>query len=200
MDDHDTPPEEAAENPRTTRMREAVLTAVVDLVVSEGAGAVTALRVADRACVARSTIYQHWPTSAALIRDAIDRIITPNAQITITGDVQIDLNEALFALRERLERRPFRIWVATLLNHANANPEFVETQVRFVMGVLRPLRDVVEDAVKHGDLQADLDLDAATTRLAAPVLTEHVLLHRPATDASVSDAVNAFLTDHAASS
>ena len=200
MDDHDPPPEEATENPRTTRMREAVLTAVVDLVVSEGAGAVTALRVADRACVARSTIYQHWPTSAALIRDAIDRIITPNAQITITGDVQADLSTALFSLRERLERRPFRIWVATLLNHANTDPEFVETQVRFVTGVLRPLRDVVEDAVKHGDLQVDLDLDAATTRLAAPVLTEHVLLHRPASDASVSDTVNAFLRDHAASS
>lgn len=196
MSDHaPLPSNRANENPRTTRMRDAVLKAVVELVVSEGAGAVTALRVSERACVARSTIYQHWPTSAALIRDAIDLIIIPDAQTPITGDVEVDLTAALSTLRERLERRPFRIWVATLLDHADGDPEFAEAQVRFVMGVLRPLRNAVAAAVEQGDLAADTDLDAAATRLAAPVLTDHVMLRRMAGDAEIAAAVTAFLAD-----
>ena len=195
-DESPPPPAGVIENPRTTRMRDAVLTAVVELIVSEGAGAVTALRVADKACVARSTIYQHWPTPAALVRDAIDRIITPNAPTPITGDVEVDLTEALVQLRERMERRPFRIWVATLLDHANDDPEFAEAQVRFVTGVLQPLRDTVAHSVERGDLPAGLDLDAATTRLAAQVLTEHVMLRRPASDAAIAVGVTSFLADH----
>ena len=49
------------ENPRTTRIRDIVLPAVIELLLAEGAGAVTALRVSEQAGVARSTIYQHWP-------------------------------------------------------------------------------------------------------------------------------------------
>ena len=196
MDDPATPAScDDTENPRTTRMRDAVLNAVVDLIVAEGAGAATALRVSERACVARSTIYQHWPTSSALIRDAIDRIIIPNAQIAISGDVEVDLTAALSALRERLEQRPFRVWLATLLDHANSDPEFADTQVRFVTGVLQPLRNVLVDAVERGSLDAELDLDAATTRLAAPVLTEHVMLRRPVSDAEIGIAVSAFLAE-----
>jgi len=197
MDDDNAPPTcDSTENPRTTRMRDAVLNAVVELIVTEGAGAVTALRVAEQACVARSTIYQHWPTSTALVRDAIDRVITPNAQVPITGDVEVDLRAALSALRERLERRPFRVWIATLLDHAKGDPKFAETQVRFVTGVLRPLRDVLAAAVERGDLVADLDLDTAAARLAAPVLSEHVMFRRPASDAEIGTAVAAFLTNH----
>lgn len=197
MDDHAPRPTcDRTENPRTTRMRDAVLNAVMELIVTEGAGAVTALRVADRACVARSTIYQHWPTSAALIRDTIDRLITPMGQVSISGHLEVDLTAALSALRERLERRPFRIWLATLLDYANHDPEFAETQVRFVTGVLQPLRNVLVDAVERGSLDAELDLDTAATRLAAPVLTEHVMLRRAASDAEIGIAVAAFLAEH----
>lgn len=186
------------ENPRTTRMKHAVLTSVVDLIVSEGAGAVTALRVADHACVARSTIYQHWPTPAAMIRDAIDRIITPNAPTPITGEVETDLTSALSSLRERMERRPFRVWLVTLLDHADGDPDFAEAQIRFVTGVLQPLRDTLSDAVERGTIDASVDLDAATTRLAAPVLTEHVMLRSTASDEAIAATVSAFLHDHPA--
>lgn len=199
-DDPSTTATDAPENPRTTRMRDSVLNAVVDLIVSEGAGAVTALRVSERACVARSTIYQHWPTSAALVRGAIDRIIVPNAPTPITGDVEVDLTATLSQLRERLEHRPFRIWLATLLDHAKDDPEFAEAQVRFVTGVLQPVRDTVVTALERGDLRSGLDVDEATTRLASPVLTEHVMLRRSADDAAIATSVRAFLSDHGTAS
>ena len=50
LGDEPTPPDcRPAENPRTRRMRDAVLTAVAELISTEGAGAVTALRVSKRA-------------------------------------------------------------------------------------------------------------------------------------------------------
>ena len=78
-------------------MREAVLSAVAELILTEGAGAVTALRVSQRAGVARSTIYDHWPTSEALVLDAIDMVIAPQAPITTTADLGADLLSALAA-------------------------------------------------------------------------------------------------------
>ena len=55
---------------------------------------------------------------------------------------------------------------------------------------------VVADAIERGSLAADLDLDTANTRLAAPVLTEHVMLRRSASDAEIAAAVTALLADH----
>ena len=79
------------ENPRTTRIRDIVLPAVIELLLAEGAGAVTALRVSEHAGVARSTIYQHWPDQQALLLDAIDRIITPHVPTSITDNLEDDL-------------------------------------------------------------------------------------------------------------
>lgn len=137
--DAPSPAARANENPRTTRMRAAVLASVTHLVLTEGAGAVTALRVSEHACVARSTIYEHWPTRDTLLLDAIDMVIAPHAPTRIIGDLGADLRAALDGLRERLERRPFRVWFATLLDHANRDEAFAEAQLRFVTGVLQPV-------------------------------------------------------------
>lgn len=185
------------ENPRTTRMREAVLTSVAELVLTEGAGAVTALRVSEHACVARSTIYDHWPKSDTLLLDAIDMVIAQQVATTITDDLGADLLTALTGLRDRLERRPFRIWFATLLDHANRDAAFAAAQLRFVTGVLQPVSDVVAAAQSRGDVGDDLDADAAAAQLGAPILTSNVLLRATASDDQIATTITHFLADHA---
>ena len=129
-----------SENPRTARMRDAVFSAVAKLILTEGAGAVTALRVSKEAGVARSTIYAHWPTSEALVLDAIDTVITPRRPTEVTDDLRADLVRVLVGLRDRLEHRPFRIWFATLLDHGNRDEAFAAAQERLVTATLRPHR------------------------------------------------------------
>ncbi len=189
------PPTTASENPRTTRMREAVLDAVIELVLTEGAGAVTALRVSEQAGVARSTVYEHWPTPDALLLDAIDRVMTPHTSTAITGDLEADLTAALNGLRRRLANRPFLVWFATLLDHANRDRTFATAQRRFVNGVLQPVTDVLGAAKHRGELADDLDVGQAAAQLAAPILIHHVMLRGTASDALVESTTKHFVED-----
>ena len=198
LGDEPTPPDgRSAENPRTRRMRDAVLTAVAELILSEGAGAVTALRVSQQAGVARSTIYDHWPTSESLVLDAIDMVIGPQAPTTIGADVAADLLSALLSLRDRLEQRPFRIWFATLLEHGNREAAFAAAQIRFVTGVLRPVGEIISAAQRRGELPEDIDAAETAAQLAAPILSLHVLLRSTASDEQVAESITRFLASQA---
>ena len=194
-DTSSAPPARSSENPRTTRMREAVLNAVIELVLTEGAGAVTALRVSEQAGVARSTIYEHWPAPDALLLDAIDKVMTPHAATAVTGDLEADLTAALNGLRRRLAHRPFLVWFATLLDHANRDETFAAAQQRFVYGVLQPVVDTLVAARDRGELADDLDVGQAAAQLAAPILTQHVMLRGTASDALVGVTTKHFLED-----
>jgi AcrR family transcriptional regulator len=195
LTDEPTPPGcRSAKNPRTRRMRDAVLTAVAELISTEGAGAVTALRVSKRADVARSTIYDHWPSSEALVLDAIDMVTGPQASTPMTGDLEADLLNGLLSLRDRLEKRPFRIWFATLLDHGNRDPAFAAAQIRFVTGVLGPLSEIITAAQGRGQLTDDIDAADTAVHLAAPILTHHVLLRSTASDEQIAQTISQFLT------
>lgn len=196
MADNPTEPRtRSKENPRTARMRDAVLGAVIELVLTEGAGAVTALRVSERAGVARSTIYEHWPAPEALLLDTIDKIMTPHAPTAITDDLEADLITALTGLRLRLTDQPFLIWFATLLDHANRDKAFAAAQRRFVNGVLQPISDILTAAKGRGELAGGLDVGQASARLAAPILTQHVMLRSTASDDVVTTTTKHFLVD-----
>lgn len=192
-----TPPKKATgENPRTTRIRGIVLPAVIELLLAEGAGAVTALRVSEHAGVARSTIYQHWPDQQTLLLDAIDRIITPHVPTSITDNLEDDLTTALFTLRKRITTQPFRALFATLLDHANRDRAFVAAQRRFVKGVLQPIRDVLTASAQRGDLPPTVDVDDAAVQLAGPIFTQHIMLRATTSDELITNTTKHFLLHH----
>ncbi|MBT8241707.1 MAG: TetR/AcrR family transcriptional regulator, partial [Acidimicrobiia bacterium] len=149
-----------------------------------------------RAGVARSTIYDHWPTSEALVLDAIDKVITPQAPVTTTADLEADLLSALFNVRDRLENRPFRIWFATLLDHGNRDAAFAEAQIRFVTGILGSVSEIIAARQHHGRLPGDIDPVETAMHLAAPILTHHVMLRSRASDEQIADAIKQFLARH----
>ena len=189
-----TPPKKATgENPRTTRIRGIVLPAVIELLLAEGAGAVTALRVSEHAGVARSTIYQHWPDQQALLLDAIDRIITPHVPTSITDNLEDDLTTALFTLRKRITTQPFRALFATLLDHANRDRGFVAAQRRFVKGVLQPIRDILTASAQRGDLPPTVDVDDAAVQLAGPIFTQHIMLRATTSNELITNTTKHFL-------
>lgn len=183
------------ENPRTTRIRDIVLQAVIELLVAEGAGAVTALRVSEQAGVARSTIYQHWPDQNNLLLDAIDRIMIPHAPTSITENLEEDLNIALANLRKRMIKQPFRAIFATLLDHANRDRTFVAPQRRFVSGILQPIRDILIAATERGDLPSVGHIDETAAQLAGPLFTQHIMLRTAISDQLISNTTRHFLAN-----
>ena len=138
------------ENPRTTRVRQIIVDSAAGLLIREGAGAVTAVRVAEDTGVARTTIYRHWPDATALLLDAIDRVVRPHVPTRITDNLEADLMTALTNLRMRMRRNPFRFVFTALLDHANRDRNLVPAQRRFVNGILQPIQDVITAALQRG--------------------------------------------------
>jgi AcrR family transcriptional regulator len=61
--------------PRSERANEAILTATIELLAETGLDGTTTQAIADRAHVARATIYLRWPTREALINAALRHAI-----------------------------------------------------------------------------------------------------------------------------
>ena len=181
------------ENPRTTRVRHVILDAATDLLIREGASALTAVRIAEETGVARTTIYRHWADHTALLLDTIDRVVSPHAPTSITDNLEEDLTTALSSLRTRMTKRPFRIIFGALLDHANRNREAVAAQRRFVNGVLQPIHDILAAAKGRGDLPSTVDVEIASAQLAGPLFHQHVILRTTISDELIRQAITGFL-------
>ena len=186
-------PRGKGKNPRTTRVCEIILDAAAQLLVREGASAVTAVRVAEKTGVARTTIYRHFPNPSGLLLDAIDRVVTPHAPTKITDNLEEDLITALSNLRMRMTKNPFRLVFTALLDHANRDESFVAAQRRFVNGVLQPIHDILTAAIQRGDLPSTVDVETASAQLAGPLFLQHVMLRTTISEPLISETVTQFL-------
>lgn len=164
------------ENPRTTRVRQIVLDASIELLINHGAGEVTATNVTKETGVARTTIYRHWPNPALLLLDTIDAVVAPHAPADMTGDLKADLTKALSNLRVRMATHPFRAIFAALLDNANRDEAFATAQRRLVEGVLAPINHILTAAKERGDLPTTVDIAAAEATLAGPLFHHHIML------------------------
>jgi len=180
-------------NPRTTRVCKIILDAAAELLVHEGASAVTAVRVAEQTGVARTTIYRHFENPSGLLLAAIDQVVTPHIPTQITEDVEEDLITALSNLGMRMEKNPFRLIFTALLDQANQDERALAAQRRFVDGVLQPIEDVLSAAVERGALPATVAMESASARLAGPLFLQHVMLRTPVSEALLRETVTQFL-------
>lgn len=181
------------ENPRTTRVRKIVIEAATRLFVEEGHRAVTPQRVSQMTGVARSTIYRHWPDRETLLLDTIDVVVLPHVSLDLTGELGVDLETALHALRRRLDRRPIRAIFSALLEHADRSRKLVPAQRRFVAGVLAPIREIIDGAVERGGLDMSVSPNEAAAQLAGPLFQQHVMLRTRITDELIAATVRGFL-------
>ena len=186
-------PRPKKENPRTTRVRQIILETAAGLLVSDGASAVTAVRVAEETGVARTTIYRHWSNPTALLLDAIDRIVAPHVPTSITDNLEEDLITALSNLRGRMTKKRFRLIFTALLDHANEDRDLVAAQRRFVNGVLQPIKDILAAAIERGDLPSTVDVEAASAQLAGPLFLQHVMLRTTINERLIKETISQFL-------
>ena len=186
-------PRGIGKNPRTTRVCEIILDAAAQLLVREGAGAVTVVRIAEETGVARTTIYRHFPNPSGLLLDAIDRVVTPHIPTKITDNLEEDLLTALSNLRMRMTKKPFRLVFTALLDHANRDEGLVGAQRRFVNGFLQPIHDILAAAIQRGDLPSTVDVETASAQLAGPLFLQHVMLRTIIGEPLVGETVTHFL-------
>jgi AcrR family transcriptional regulator len=183
-------------NPRTRRVRQVILAAAFEALLADGAEHVTATRVAERADVARTTIYRHWPDQASLLLATIDAVTSPHHPPPDTGPLDSDLRSALENLRTRLVMRETRPVFGALASYAHHDEGFAAAQRRFVEQLVRPVAAVLEAARERGEVGGELDCRLEATLLAGPVLQHHLILHADIADGLIETVVARWLAVH----
>ena len=184
------------QNPRTSRVRQVILDAAVDLLLTHGAGEVTATRVAEATGVARTTIYRQWPDRAGLLLETIDRLVAPHFVRPGSGDLRTDLKTALVDLRTRLTTRQVRPVFAALVDQSARSEAFVAVQRRFVEGMTRPTVDVLTTAQEAGQLPPTLDCANAAAVLTGPLFYQHLLMQDTIGDELIDEISSRFVEGH----
>lgn len=149
-----------------------VLTAALELLLTEGAQSLTAQRLHQTTGVSRSTIYRHWPTPAAVLGALIDVAPTPSAPSC--GDLGSDLHTEVDQLCNRLRDKPVAAFLQALAAMAATDPAAIELREQYVGDLLAPFRAVLHDAGVPRTAAED-----AVAAIVSPLLVDALLLDRP---------------------
>jgi AcrR family transcriptional regulator len=149
----------------TSETEDIVLTAALELLLTEGAQALTPQRLHAVTGVSRSTVYRHWPTPHDVLAALI--AVAPPKDASPTGDPATDLHVAVDALCNRLRDKP----VATFLQALVAAGE-PDLRHRYVEDLMAPFHRALAGTPKQ-------DRDDAVAAIVAPLLLDALLLDKP---------------------
>lgn len=143
--------------PRDEKLHRAILQTTYNLVLQVGFRAVSVESIAATAGVSKATIYRRWPNKAAVVMDAFtDRVgsgsLFPKAQ-SATESIRLQM---------RAMARSFRgddgALVRALLAEAQFDPELARAfRERWTMPRRKLGITVVEEAIRQGEMSADID-------------------------------------------
>jgi AcrR family transcriptional regulator len=183
-------------DPRAVRSRSAALAAARDLLVEQGLPGVTHVNVAARSGVGRTTLYRHWPDTAAMLQDAIAELIV-GVQVEPSGDLRTDLRTLLEGTRRLLHEPASERAMRAFIERSGVDPAFTRAKEAMYETATTKIRPILESAIARGDLPADLDADLAVDQLAGPLFFRRLLANRDITVDYVHVIVDEFLRLHA---
>jgi AcrR family transcriptional regulator len=147
--------------PRDLRADRAILDAALDSFIEDGYEGMTIENVAQRAGVAKTTIYRRWSSKKELVVAAIDMLFEDFPTLE-TGDVRADL----ISLVQKAHRSIADTKAGDALPRMLGELAFGTPLGRaYHDSVMKPRRralvETLEAAKKRGELRADLDVDLA---------------------------------------
>ncbi len=178
---------EERENPRTRRVRRLILDTAVEVLLECGAHDVTASVVAERADVARTTIYRHWPDQLSLLLATVMTLTDSEHISALEGPLAESVPLELERLRMRLVTRDVRSVFGALASYAVQHEAFEDAQRLFVRQLAQPLVLTLEAARARGELSSEVDCEFEATQLAAPILHQHLVLHEEIADSLIAE-------------
>ncbi|MFF3214356.1 TetR/AcrR family transcriptional regulator C-terminal ligand-binding domain-containing protein [Streptomyces sp. NPDC002886] len=165
-----------------------MLTAALDLLLAEGAAALSAQRLHAATGVSRSTIYRHWPTPHAVLAALVE--VAPRREATPTGDVRIDLHTEVDVLCDRLRDKPVGGFLQAIVAAAAWDSTMAGLRRRYVEDLLEPFRAALAPAGL-----ASAERDEVVSAIVSPLLLDSLLLDRPAARGRAHQTVDAIADD-----
>lgn len=169
-------------DPRRRRSRAAALQAAGELLVSSGVSAVTFEGVSERSGVARTTLYRHWPTRAALIKDSFWRLTLPPEEPPSEGTLSARLAGPLTRVSDLFVGRSV---FAALSEAVLRDPGLESFRAEFVAVQLGELRGVLHEALRAQQPRSQVDLDGLLCLAIGSLVVRGELLGKQIAEADV---------------
>jgi AcrR family transcriptional regulator len=162
---------ERQDYPRVERTRAAVIEAAAELLTTDGPSAVTHASVAAAANVSRTTVYNHWPTQADLLRDTIESLgKVPIRRDQLTGALRDDLALLCGRIVDDLADDQRAPMIVNMMERALHDPTVATVRDEFLGVFTDVFHTVIDRAVAAGDLRGDIDADRAMASLLGSLL------------------------------
>jgi AcrR family transcriptional regulator len=167
--------------PKSEEARQAAIDAAVELLVEDGVDGVTFEEVAARSGVAKTTLYRHFGTKAALVVAAAAscfvELPTPD-----TGDLETDLRLIFDQWKATDEKHRVPDLMPTLLAASDRDDDLRQLVTAMIEDRSRPIRTVLRLAQMRGQIDPDLDLDLALALLKGPFVQRRMVDRLEVTD------------------
>ncbi len=136
---------------RVARSRATVLAETYLLLAEGGISGVSIDEIARRTGVAKTTIYRHWPSRAALLLDACGQL-GADAVVPDTGSLHGDLTVLADELAVALTSPGWPAVLPSIIDAAERDPELAALHATLHARLMRPLLVVALRAKERGEL------------------------------------------------
>ena len=179
--------------PRSEAIDAAILDATVDELIDHGYSGLSMEGVADRAGVAKTTVYRRYPDIDELTLAAL-RGMKGDAPPVPAGGVREQLVWLLDSMRRSWGEPRFAAVMRRVAADGTSRPEaYAEHRDRLVGPHIARFHEVLRRGVDEGLIRPDVDLEWVRTMIVAPVTATTMTLRPPMTADQVETTVDTVL-------
>lgn len=166
---------------RDAKTSTTILNATIDLLAEVGIHRLRVEDVANRAGVARGTIYLRWPLKEELVMDALTRAADATVPIPDTGSVKGDLVALALSSAHSLRATPLGRIFQLLIGEAALTPSYADRLVTLHAHRRRQSLEIVRRAIDRGELSEKTDADLLLDLVVGSVFERAVIARMPVT-------------------
>ncbi|MFI7422977.1 TetR/AcrR family transcriptional regulator [Nonomuraea sp. NPDC049684] len=153
--------------PRDPEHDAAILEAALDLLIERGAAGTSMEAVAQRAGVAKLTVYRRWRAKEDLLMAALEHARAPDIDAAPAGQ---SIDELVSSVAELLSRPRFRALMARVIGASVDHPKLVTAyRERYLRPRLEAVARVAQQAVEAGRLPEGTDPGVVQDILASSI-------------------------------
>jgi AcrR family transcriptional regulator len=164
---------------RTERVRQAVIAATRAVLVEVGYEGLSIERVADKAGVAKSTVYRRWRDTAGLLMELLNEFVAVEIPLADTGTVEEDLRRLAVQISRFFIDHVAGSLVLALIAESVHNAPAADGLREFWTRRNTQAAEIVHRAVARGELPEATDPVEVIRMVGAPLYYRLLVTHEP---------------------
>ncbi len=168
--------------PRSEDARNAIVRSTLALLRKTGFTDLSIESIAAHAGVGKATVYRWWPNKAELVMESFVSAVEDELRIASTGSVEKVIREQMKRWT-RIFRSSLGQVIAAVIGAGQSNPEMLEAfRKHYVEPRRTEARRLLREAMRSGEIRADLNPDTILDLLYGPLYMRMLLRHTELND------------------